>query len=519
MTRGAADIGQGLAEARRARRIIPGERIHVVGAGGAAASAAAILADAAGASVSACDAAGPSPYDVALATIGVGVIEGHDPAHVDGAAGPLVDRVAVTKALTAVRPDHPELDAARAAGISLEPVQQLIADAAASLGRRLIGVTGTHGKSTTTGWVLHQLVAAGRDPSGFVGALLPPALTGLSVSSTARVGHGPEVVVEADEYAGNFDPYRPAIGAVTTVEWDHPDVFATEDAVLDAVEGWIRRFEGLDGPPVLVANVGDRGVRRLVERLTDWPGRLLTVRLVLPDEPADVDQTPASGTLDGRTIVARVTAEDQTGMDLAISGLATGETAARVGLVGRHVAADGLVAIGVALEVGVDPATAVAGLASFRGIGRRLEQKGDVGDIVVLDDYGHHPTAIAATIAAVRQGHPGRPLWAVYEPLTFHRTAAMLDAFAGVLATAEHVAIVDIWASRDPDMSVVAASDLAAAIQARGTEALATGSPEESAGRLAGLVRPGDVVLVMGGGRSYVVAERLVALLTAAATD
>jgi UDP-N-acetylmuramate--alanine ligase len=177
-------------------------------------------------------------------------------------------------------------------------------------------------------------------------------------------------------------------------------------------------------------------------------------------------------------------------------------------------AADGLVAAGGALAAGIAPDAIVAGLASFGGVGRRLEVKGDVGGVVVLDDYAHHPTAIRATFAAARQRYPGRRLWAVYEPLTYHRTAAMLDAFAEVLAEADRAAVVDIWAIRDPDTSITSAAELAAATTARGSfEALATGSPEETGDRLAGLVQPGDVVLVMGGGRSTVAAERLIELL------
>jgi UDP-N-acetylmuramate--alanine ligase len=188
-------------------------------------------------------------------------------------------------------------------------------------------------------------------------------------------------------------------------------------------------------------------------------------------------------------------------------------TTARVALPGVHMAVDGLVALGVALEAGIPVETVIRSTPTFEGVGRRLELKGVVGDVVVLDDYGHHPTAIAATLAAVRRRYPGRRTWVVYEPLTYHRTAAMLDAFADVLATADRVAIVDIWAVRDLDTTIVSAEDLAAATAARGTPAVATGTPEDSAERLLGLVAPGDVVLVTGGGRSYVVAERLVELL------
>ena len=130
---------------------------------------------------------------------------------------------------------------------------------------------------------------------------------------------------------------------------------------------------------------------------------------------------------------------------------------------------------------------------------------------MVYDDYGHHPTAIRETLAAVRQREPGRRVWAVYEPLTFHRTAAMLGQFAEVLSGADAVAIADVWAGRDPDTTIASAAALAQAIAARrpGLRVLAPGSVEATADRLAEEVRAGDVVLVMGGGASYRIGERL----------
>ena len=135
--------------------------------------------------------------------------------------------------------------------------------------------------------------------------------------------------------------------------------------------------------------------------------------------------------------------------------------------------------------------------------------------VVVYDDYGHHPTAIRATLAALRQREPERRIWAVYEPLTYHRTAAMLDAFADVLATADAVAIAEIWAGRDTDRTSVSAGHLAGAVAARRPDVLvaAPGSVEETAAWLAGEVQPGDAVLVLGGGRSYEIGPRLLEAL------
>jgi UDP-N-acetylmuramate--alanine ligase len=186
---------------------------------------------------------------------------------------------------------------------------------------------------------------------------------------------------------------------------------------------------------------------------------------------------------------------------------------------GRHNAENALVVAGAALLLGLGTDEIVTGLEAFAGASRRLELKGEVGGIAVLDDYGHHPTAIVATIEAARQRYPGRRLWAVYEPLTYHRTAAMLEAFAAALATAEGVAVADIWAGRDPDTSVTSPQALADAVNGlRPSIAAATGSVEDTAEYLATQVRLGDVVVVMGGGRSYRIAELLLERLAAAAS-
>ena len=497
-----AAIGAGLAPARPSRAIAPGERIHVVGAQGAGASAAAILAAWAGADVDGCDPGGPSQYTPALEAVGVHVAPAHDAAHVLGPRRPA--RLAVTKALTAIDPDNPELRAARDAGIPLEPWQQAVADAAH--GRLLLGVAGTHGKSTTSGWLVHTLAGVGADPGAFVGALLPAALTGIGLPATARRGAGEAFVVEADEYAGNFDPYRPDVIVLTSAEWDHPDVFADRAAVIDAFESWVRRSAEGRGPgrrqPVLVANTGNPGVAELADRLADWPGRIL--RTALDPQPGSVD------------VAGHVLAADPEGTSVRVVVDGAAHTV-RLATAGRHNAANALGVIGACLAVGHAIEPVVAALATFEGIGRRLERKGEAAGVVVYDDYGHHPTAIRETLAAVRQRVPGRRVWAVYEPLTFHRTAALLDQFAGVLATADAVAIADIWAGRDRDTTIASAAGLAEAIARRNPAipVAAPGSVEATARWLAGAVRDGDAVLVMGGGRSYRIGELLLEHLAA----
>jgi UDP-N-acetylmuramate--alanine ligase len=504
MTRDAATIGAGLDPVREPRAIRPGERIHVLGAAGAGASGAALLARAAGAAVDGCDPGYPSPYSAALDAAGIAVAGSHDPAHVTTSPHP--DRLAVTKALTAIDPHHPELRAARDRHVPIEAWQQVIADAA--LGRRLVAVAGTHGKSTTAGWLVHVLVAAGRDPAAFVGALLPSSIVG-GPAATARWGRGEAFVVEADEYAGNFDAYRPDLAVLTSAEWDHPDVFADGAAVRAAFAAWLRR---MPAHGTIVANVGDPGAAAVVDQLeADATHRI--VRVAVHDD-SSVAPTGAA------VILGRIVAADPAGTTMELHGLGDGSDAlvVRLPTAGRHNAANALVVAAAASQLGVEAAAIVSGLGSFPGVGRRLERKGEVAGVVVYDDYGHHPTAIRATMDAVRQREPGKRVWAVYEPLTFHRTAALLDEFAGALAAADAVAIADIWAGRDPDTTVASPQALAQAVEReRPTiEAVAPGSVESTATWLAGRVQAGDVVLVMGGGRSYRIGELLLEELESA---
>lgn len=533
MTRTSADLGAGLAPARDPRPIAPGERIHILGIAGAGASAAALLAKAAGAIVTGCDPGGVSPYTRALEAARIPIEWAHHPAHVG--VRPPPDRLAVTKALTAISPNHPELEAARAAGIPVEPWQQVVADAGS--GHALAAVAGTHGKSTTSGWLAWLLAEVGLDPSAFVGALLPASLTG-GLPATARIGAGAAFVVEADEYAGNFDAYRPVVAVVTTVEWDHPDVFADRAAVIEAFAAWLDRVPGA----TIVANLDDAGVRDLLARLDAGPprsGRIIgisiggetpgsapkPVRGIAAGEGAMPAAAPA--TLVDQRIWGTIVERAASGTVIDVEGVADAPRRVHLPTVGDHNAVNALAALGAAVAL-VDQLVATGepveapgsdrllwALGSFPGIGRRLERKGEARGVVVYDDYGHHPTAIRATLAALREREPGRRAWAVYEPLTFHRTAAMLDEFADALAEADAVAVADIWASRDPDTLITSPGALVAAVRARrpGITAFAPGSVEATAAWLAREVRDGDAVLVMGGGRSYRIAELLLEAL------
>ena len=218
-------------------------------------------------------------------------------------------------------------------------------------------------------------------------------------------------------------------------------------------------------------------------------------------------------------VIGVVVAADEERTRLRIMGIPDGSAEVDLRVPGRHNAENALMVAGAAFALGLSRGEIVAGLEAFTGAWRRLELKGEVGDIVVLDDYGHHPTAIVATLEAARQRYPGRRLWAVYEPLTYHRTAAMLEAFADALATADRVVVADIWAARDRDTTVASPEGLVDAVNRRRPSiAAATGSVEETAGHLAARTSAGDVVVVMGGGRSYRIGELLLERLAAAAS-
>jgi UDP-N-acetylmuramate--alanine ligase len=214
-------------------------------------------------------------------------------------------------------------------------------------------------------------------------------------------------------------------------------------------------------------------------------------------------------------VVAVVVSEAPDATVIELRGLTATALPVRLRTAGRHNVANAVLVAAAARELGLAATEIVAGLETFDGVGRRLERKGQAGGVVVYDDYGHHPTAIRATLQAVRQREPGRPVWVAHEPLTFHRTAALLEPLAEALAEADGVAVADIWPGRDRDRTIASAEGLAAAVRRRVPDrrVAAPGDVDATAVWLADQVRPRDVVLVMGGGHSYQIADRLLELL------
>jgi len=459
-----------------------GERIHLIGIAGSGAAGVALLLHHAGARIDGCDADTPSPYTPPLDAAGIQVISGHDPSHLAG-----VERVVITPALR-TNPDLPELVAAGAAGLPIVTWQAMLGELMQAEGRIGLAVTGTHGKSTTTALLGHLLESARMDPTVEVGAFIP------AWGATVRLGAGAPFLVEADEFGDNFLNYHPAGVIVTNVEMDHPDYFADREAVLVSMERFVRGMgedERLAGR-LLLTTASDSGSQALLERLAGWEGRI--VRYGPGGEVEARDVAYAGG---GATFTLFEQPFDSP-------------------LAGEHNVLNATAALAMARELGAPPDVLAEGLRTFRGAGRRMELIADTAGVIVYDDYGHHPTEVRATLAAMRQKVGDRRLWAVFEPHMYSRTALFLDEFAHAFTDADEVVIVDIFASRDTDASVRATSAEALADAIERTSAVSTmagGDVDAATAYVAQHLSPGDAVLVMGAGKSYQIAQGLKAAL------
>lgn len=507
MTRPISEIAAGLAPSRRGVPIKPGSRLHVIGIGGTAALAAALHAKALGAQVSGFDQALSDDTAALLSNAGIPVGSVASPRVMQACAE--LNResvVAISKAITSTQPNHPEVALARAAGAGTVSVQQVIADAAATRGGLLLGIAGTHGKTTSTGWVLDALIRSGGDPSGFVGGPLPQGL-GTPPASPIHIGSQPGFVVEADEYGGNFDPYYLDRALILNVDWDHPDIFPSRYAAVETFATWLAG-PGAHGAAFI--NTGDLGGAELAQRLTRTSHGGIFTFLVDPIHTGGAADLHARSTSLGDGAFS-ITIDHVSGRLLEIAPalrLLQGRIL-RIGLLGAHNAANALGVAAIAASAGGTADGIAQSMQDFAGVGRRMEVLYDDGRVTVLDDYGHHPTAIDATILTVRQRYPDRTLLLAIEPLTYHRTAALLQGLAASCSAADRVAVAEIFAVRDLDTTLVSPSDLADQINALGTPAVAPGSVTETAAALLPSITPGTVVLVMGGGRSTELAKAL----------
>jgi UDP-N-acetylmuramate--alanine ligase len=446
-------------------------RVHLIGMGGAGMSGIARLLLARGGIVSGSDAR-DSRVLAALRQLGAKVFVGHDAAHLqEVGAGPEAVTVVTS---TAIRASNPELAEAHRLGLRVLP--RAAALAALMSGRRGVAVAGTHGKTTTTSMLTVALQDAGWHPSFAIGGDLSEP------GSNAHAGSGNVFVAEADESDGSFLLLAPFGAIVTNVEPDHLDHYADAAAVDAAFEQFVER---IDPAGFLVACLDDSGAARLLPR-----ARERGLRAVSYGTAADADvriygvHAGESGVGVSYQVVAR--------------GRRLGDVTLRVP--GAHNARNSAAVIAAGLELGVPSATLLHGLASYPGVRRRFELKGRARDVTVIDDYGHHPTEVAATLAAARPVVGAGRLVVVFQPHRYSRTAAFGQQFGEALGLADVIVVMDVYSAGEDPIPGVSGRTVAEAVPPPADRVVYEPTWARVPALVAALTRPGDVVLTMGAG-------------------
>lgn len=432
--------------------------VHFQGIGGAGMSALAELLHRRGARVTGCDRDAAGAAD--LIALGIPVQTGHDPAHLEGHRALVVS--------SAIPKDHPEVARARAMGI--EVVRRAEALAEATAGGVLIGIAGTHGKSTTTVMTTEALAAAGKEPTGVVGARVTAWGGNLS-----RGGHE-LFVVEADEYDRSFLALTPTVAVVTNVEADHLDIYADLADITATFATYVRRARYV----VLCAD--DLGANALPSPST---AEVIRYGITSPDA----------------RLVAREIRHHHGGSTFTVvyDGKPLGEV--HLGVPGKHNVLNALAALACGIGPwGLTVDAMAPGLARFVGAERRFQRKGNARGVTVVDDYAHHPTEVAATLTAAREAYPDRRIVVAFQPHLFSRTRDFAGAFGQALAAADVLCLAAIYPAREQPIPGVTSALIADAATRAGRAPAWTGPRDAMAGALADLVRAGDVVLTVGAG-------------------
>jgi UDP-N-acetylmuramate--alanine ligase len=459
--------------------------VHFVGIGGTGMSGIARVMLAAGITVSGSDAR-QSPVLDELAALGAVVHVGHDARHL-GAADTLVMS-------TAIRQDNPELAQARSRGLRI--LHRGAALASLMLGRRGIAVAGTHGKTTTSSMLTTALQRCGAGPGYVIGGTL--VSTGLGASC----GTGELFVAEADESDGSFLLLTPDAAIVTNIEPDHLDNYGGLAEIAAAFE----RFAGRIKPGgLLVTCADDPGAGALAAAAA---GRGLLLRSYGEAVGADYRMTRATPHGMGVSLEVRAGQRQPLGINLGVPG--------------RHNALNAAGAFAAAVELGFPAADVAAALGAFGGTRRRMELKGEANGVRVLDSYAHHPTELAADLRSARDiargTGPGKGrVIAVFQPHLYSRTRIFAAAFGAVLGLADEAIVLDVYAAREEPEPGVTGRLVADAVPGRHRQF--TPDPAAVPGVVAGIARPGDLVLTMGAGDVTALGPLILAALRARTGD
>jgi UDP-N-acetylmuramate--alanine ligase len=456
-------------------------KIHFVGVGGIGMSGIAELLANLGYEVSGSDARRSDVTD-RLATLGVRVRAGHDAAYVGD-----VDVVVVSSAIGG---DNPEVVEAHRRKVPVIPRAEMLAELMRL--RYGIAVAGAHGKTTTTSMIALVLERAGLDPTAVIGGRLS------AFGSNARLGRGELMVVEADESDRSFLKLSPSIAVVTNIDREHMESYGDWANLQQAFADFANKvpFYG-----AVVACADDAAVRELLPNLTR---RVITY--ALDDRGADIIGREMRLEAFGSTC--------QVVQRRAESMVELGSMQLRVP--GRHNLLNALATVAVGLEAGVPFERIASALEEFRGAERRFQMRGEAHGVMVVDDYGHHPTEIAAVIAAARAGIDRRVL-VVFQPHRYTRTRLLMPEFGAALGAADEVVLTDIYAAGEAPIDGVTVDALAEAVRAASARPVhVVRALDELPAAVAGLARKGDLILTLGAGSIGTVADRILERLRGA---
>ncbi|MEX2970775.1 UDP-N-acetylmuramate--L-alanine ligase [Streptomyces sp. C184] len=441
------------------------DRPHFIGIGGAGMSGIAKILAQRGAQVAGSDAK-DSATAQALRALGVTVHLGH-------AAGHLAEDATSVVVSSAIRPDNPELAAAQERGI---PVVHR-SDALASLmeGLRPIAVAGTHGKTTTTSMLAVSLGALGLTPSYAIGGDLD------APGSNAEHGAGEIFVAEADESDRSFHKYAPEVAIILNVELDHHANYASMDEIYESFETFVGRIRP-GGTLVIAAD--QPGARELTERIS---GRH-DIEVVTYGESADADVRILK--VNPRGLTSDVTVTLTSGKILTFT----------VSVPGRHYAHNAVAALAAGVALGLPPHNLASALGKYTGVKRRLQLKGEAAGVQVIDSYAHHPTEMTADLEAIRGAAEGSRVLVVFQPHLFSRTQELGTEMGQALALADASVVLDIYPAREDPIPGVTSTLIIDAARAAGADVTPESDQAAVPDLIAGMAKPGDLVLTMGAG-------------------
>ncbi|MFJ1754420.1 UDP-N-acetylmuramate--L-alanine ligase [Kitasatospora sp. NPDC088134] len=437
---------------------------HFIGIGGAGMSGLAKILAVRGATVSGSDAK-ESETVRALRELGATVFVGHAAEHLPAGTSSVV-------VSSAIRADNPELVAAQERGVPV--VHRSDALAALMGGRRALAVAGTHGKTTTTSMLAVSLGELGLEPSYAIGGDLD------APGSNAHHGAGEIFVAEADESDRSFHKYAPEVAIVLNVELDHHANYASMEEIYESFETFVGRIRP---GGTLVVSADHEGARELTRRVAGRDG----LHVVTVGAAADADVRVLEVAAHGMT--SEVTVE-----------LGGERLVFTVSVPGRHYAHNAVAALAAGVALGVPAEGLAKALGAYTGVRRRLQLKGEARGVQVIDSYAHHPTEMAADLEAIREAAGAGRVLVVFQPHLFSRTQQLAEEMGAALALADASVVLDIYPAREDPIPGVTAELIIDAARRAGADVRAEHDFAAAPAVLAGLARPGDLVLTMGAG-------------------